>query len=248
MTTATQIIPGALRETNNPLLLKAEIGRPLKRGFTLPPKNFTYGKTSQGKVFGAADTFSWHSKLKPLTLKDKGLIKRDFISTNKAATQTGLVTAQEHFQYRATHDFVQKSKSCKDRSILKSKQSPSVRVYGVPTKPSTPVFDLLEHKYQDGWLEDTRQAELLRRKKEKERHNNAFKGYSETRASTLRRYSPPVDPPPLWQMKRFQNKALPALETFRSADARTRAFRHHSSDCTARTGVFGHGTYEGAKS
>lgn len=247
MATATQIIPGALRETNNPLLLKAEIGKPLKRGFTLPSDKFIYGKTSQGKNFGAADTFSWRTKLKPLSYKERKPPTRDFISMNKAATQSGLVTAQEHFQYRATHDAAEFEPPLSNSSIPTRYTLPAT-VYGVSTKPSTPVFDLLEHKYQDTWLEETRQSELLQRKKENERNKSENKGYSETRASRLRRYSPPVDSGPLWQMSKFQRNALPALETFRSENARGRAFRHHSSDCTARTGVFGHGTYEGAKS
>ena len=38
------------------------------------------------------------------------------------------------------------------------------------------------------------------------------------------------------------------LETFRTDKAKQRAFTHHASDCTSRTGVFGHGVYEAAKS
>ena len=38
------------------------------------------------------------------------------------------------------------------------------------------------------------------------------------------------------------------LETFRSQKARQMAFSHHASDCTSRTGVFGHGIYEEAQS
>ena len=244
---ATQIIPGALRETNNPLLLKAEIGKPLKRGFMLPPDQFTYGKTSQGEIFGAGDTISWHAKLKPLNLKEKKP-SRDFISMNKAATRAGLVTAQEHFQYRATNE----ADPFKSNRIVKCKSGkdvPNDVVYGVPTKPSTPVFDLLEHKYQDQWLEEMQTCDKSKKNhKEKQKNQVPQKSYGETRASRLRRYSPPVDPPPLWQMSRFQKNALPALQTFRNEDVRRKAFIHHSSDCTARTGVFGQGNYESAKS
>ena len=73
-------------------------------------------------------------------------------------------------------------------------------------RPSTPVFDLLEHKYQDKWIQEKRKSELCRRYKENERNKsaNSSKGYCETRASRMRRYSPPVDPTPLWQMSKFQ--------------------------------------------
>lgn len=33
-------------------------------------------------------------------------------------------------------------------------------------RPSTPIFDLLEHKYQDKWLQQRRQQELANRKEE----------------------------------------------------------------------------------
>jgi len=243
---ATQVIPGALRETNNPLLLKAEIGKPLKRGFNLPSDHFTYGKNSQGKNFGTAETFSWKTKLAPLNQKDQ-LKRRDFISMNKSATQSGLITAQEHFQYRATHDASYNKHKTDERNRRSKHVSPTV-VYGVPTKPSTPVFDLLEHKYQDQWLEQNRLSAQVTERRKNTEASKLHKCYSETRASRLRRHSPPVDPTPLWQMSKFQKNALPALQTFRSDDARQKAYRHHSSDCTSRTGVFGHGNYEGAKS
>ena len=38
------------------------------------------------------------------------------------------------------------------------------------------------------------------------------------------------------------------LETFRSERERSGAFDHHASDSVARTGLFGHGIYQAAKS
>ena len=242
----TQIIPGVMRETNNYLLLKAEIGKPLKRGILLPPDPFTYGRNSHGKVLGASDTFNWCANLKPLNHKEKKGV-RDFISLNKAATNAGLVTAQEHFQYRATHQLppLKNKREIKCNSV---NDAPTNVVYGVPTKPSTPLFDLLEYKYQEKWQEEMRLYDLARRQIRKERNPVPQRSYRETRASRLRRYSPPVDPPPLWQMSRFQKNSLPALQTFRSENARKKAFLHHSTDCTSRTGVFGHGNYQSAES
>merc|ERR1712080_316066 len=136
-------------------------------------------------------------------LKEKKL-DRDFISMNKAATRAGLVTAKEHFQYRATHEVapLKKEREVKCKS---GKELPNINtVYGVPTKPSTPVFDLLEHKYQDKWLEEIKMCEDSKVHKKSENSLGRHKSYGETRASRLRRYSPPVDPPPLWQMSKFQ--------------------------------------------
>lgn len=59
--------------------------------------------------------------------------QRDFISINKAATQAGLVTAQEHAQYRATHD-VKRKPSAKEQSMKLPKRLPPTMVFGVPTQ------------------------------------------------------------------------------------------------------------------
>jgi len=86
------------------------------------------------KLFLSA--FAWHAKLKPLKVKEKAA-KRDFISLNKFATQAGLVTAQEHFQYRATHADRQKSReSLSESENRRGTKLPALSdmVYGVSTK------------------------------------------------------------------------------------------------------------------
>ncbi|XP_065068726.1 cilia- and flagella-associated protein 77-like [Rhopilema esculentum] len=241
---------GIQRESlnNNPLLIRSELGRPLRRCFTLPPEDFVYGKRSFGNETGAADALSsWKPSNQKFPNRNASARTRDFISLNKAATQAGLVTAQEHSQYRATHD-VKRKPSAKEQNMKLPKRLPPTMVFGVPTqRTATPVFDLLEHRYQSKWLNERKQAELNSRKNnETQTRSGSGKGYYETRASMMRRHSPPVDPPPLWQMRRF--KKIPGqLETFRSDGARGKAFSHHATDCTSRTGVFGHGIYEGAK-
>ena len=246
----TQIIPGVMRETNNCLLLKAEIGKPLKRGIILPPNPFTYGRNSEGKRMGASDTFKWQSNINEKNNKEKKNT-RDFILLNKAATNAGLVTAQEHFQFRATHQLppIKDKREVKFASETESAPPPGEDVvYGVPTKPSTPVFDLLACKYQERWQEEMRLYDMAKRQMRKGQNPIPKCSYHETRASKLRKHSPPVDSPMLWQMPRFRKKSMPALQTFRTEDARRKAFAHHSSDCTSRAGVFGHGNYKSAES
>ncbi|EDO43313.1 predicted protein [Nematostella vectensis] len=230
---------------NNPLLQKTELGRPLRRCFTLPPDGFTYGKPNGNKDSGAADALVWRSA-PPQQFSHKEKKKpRDFQSLNKSAVQVGLTTAQEHFQYRATHD-VRRKDSGNERTTQKIKRLPPTMVFGVPTKPSTPVYDLLGHKYQDRWLEERRKAEDGMRARQKQKRH-VDKNIYETRASLLRKYQPPVDPPPLWHMAKF-NKIPPVTVTFRSEKAKSAAFDHHATDSTSRKGVFGHGIYEPAKS
>ncbi len=44
---------------------------------------------------------------------------------------------------------------------------PPETVFGQPTRPCTPVFDLIEHKYQQKWLADRREQEILSRARSK---------------------------------------------------------------------------------
>ncbi|XP_071947406.1 cilia- and flagella-associated protein 77-like isoform X2 [Antedon mediterranea] len=226
----------------------SELGKSLKRGFTLPSEEFTFGRANQSKDGGAAEAITgWTplASIPPGKGRKEKKQERDFIALNKACVGVGLITAQEHFQYRATHD-VRRQASEEEKNKTKIKRIPATVTFGVPTRPSTPVFDLIEHKYQDRWLQERRKTELAKRERVEEKET-AQKGIYETRASSLRKYCPPVDAPPLWHMSRFR-EVLPHLETFRSIKTKDRSFKHHAYDCTARTGVFGHGIYESAKS
>lgn len=236
---------GSQRESlsSNPLLVKAEVGKPRRRCFTLPASSFTYGMPSVCLDGGASEALSsWNTYQNASASAPKKLAERDFIALNKAAVQSGLTTAQEQQQYRATHDIRLRDDSERTSSQSKSKLQQEM-AFGISTRPSTPLFDLLEHRYQERWLQERREAE--RRQREKIIKKKLQGKVYETRASLMRRYSEPVEPPPLWKMKRWEQ--IPAnLETFRTDKARTEAFHHHASDATSRTGVFGHGVYQAA--
>ncbi|KAK3753818.1 hypothetical protein QZH41_018470, partial [Actinostola sp. cb2023] len=187
----------------------------------------------------------WRSAPQQTTQNKEKKAPRDFQTLNKSAVQIGLTTAQEHFQYRATHD-VRKIDSGNERITQKTKRLPPTTVFGYPTKPSTPVYDLLGHKYQDRWLEERRRAEeAMRTKQIQKRHVD--KNIYETRASLLRKSQPSVEPPPLWHIPKF-NKIPSVVDSFRTDPAKTGAFKHHATDSTSRKGAFGHGIYEPAKS
>ena len=44
-----------------------------------------------------------------------------------------------------------------------TRRIPPDMTFGISTRPSTPVFELLEHKYQDKWLAARRESELAQR-------------------------------------------------------------------------------------
>ena len=69
------------------------------------------------------------------------------------------------------------------------------------SRPSTPIYSLLENQYGEKWIAEQREAERVTRE-EAESKRLRGKVY-ETRATLLRRYSEPVEPPPYWKMKRW---------------------------------------------
>lgn len=229
----------------NPLLMKSQLGKPLKRCFSLPNDQFVYGRPNLPLDGGAAEAMTTREPI-PMHRRKEKTRERDFIALNKGAVATGLVTAKEHFQYRATHD-VRRRVSEEDKMKILTRRIPPDMTFGISTRPSTPVFDLLEHKYQERWLAARREAEIAKRARSVQQKKLDGRIY-ETRASLLRKYQPQVESPPLWQMPKFQTRISAHLETFRSPEKRESAFKHHQTDATSRTGVFGHGIYEAARS
>lgn len=254
---------GVNRESmlQNELLLRTELGKPRRRGVMMP-SDYTFGRPNDKRDGGSSEALHGWPTLSTTTLPFKRKEKtpqRDFMALNRAAVSAGLVSATDQFEFRATHDVRRKAQS-EDKSRSRTRRIPPSMVFGVSTRPSTPIFDLLEHKYQDKWLQQRRQLEMAKRQEENKMgrttHSagvlNSIQRRSpgnvyETRATLLRTYQNPVDPAPLWQMPKFTKEAKPSLQTFRSAKARKSAYENFDSDKISRGGNLGHGVYEAAK-
>uniref|UniRef100_UPI00398F486B cilia- and flagella-associated protein 77 n=1 Tax=Pristiophorus japonicus TaxID=55135 RepID=UPI00398F486B len=219
----------------NPLLIKSELGKGKRSGNTLPGLNYVYGSynvINDGGVPAAIG--SWRT-IQPKAQAKLQKLKRNFAALNKAALKAGLVTPQEIYQFRATHDIGTKgSKTEKKEGLL-----PEI-TYGMPRRPSTPMFDLLEHKFQQQWIEDQRTKEHTKRKK-KAHQVTLIKNY-QTRASVLSKAVPCVDPPPIVHPLCYQ-KIGPHLDTFRTVEARRAAFNANWLESAARSGPHGQGVY-----
>jgi len=252
---------GMNRETmlQNELLLRTELGKPKRRGVIIPA-GYTYGRPNEMRDGGSTEALQgWptlNSTNLPFKRKEKGA-QRDFMSLNKAAVSAGLVRANDQFEFRATHDVRRKAQS-EEGQRNRTRRIPPSMVFGISTRPSTPIFDLLEHKYQDKWLQQRRQLEVAKRQEENKMGRMSHSAgcldqkrspgqVYETRASLLRTYQNPVDADPLWQMPKFTKEARPSLQTFRSANARKDAYSHFESDKISRKGNLGHGVFESAK-
>ncbi|TFK02730.1 starch-binding domain-containing protein 1 [Platysternon megacephalum] len=94
------------------------------------------------------------------------------------------------------------------------------------TRPSTPFFDLLQHRYKEVWMEQQRAVAMAQQVGKKKLQKR--KVY-ETRTTLLRKQQPPVKLDSLWHMPHFQ-KVGPHLSTFPDRDAHKKAFSVYHSE------------------
>ncbi|XP_067825884.1 cilia- and flagella-associated protein 77 [Heptranchias perlo] len=219
----------------NPLLIRSELGKGKRSGNTLPGPNHVYGSYSIVRDGGVPEAIGrWHT-IQRKEQEKLHKVKRNFVALNRAALKAGLVTPQEIYQFRATHNIgIPGKKTVKKDGLL-----PDITC-GIFRRPSTPMFDLLEHKYQQRWIEEQRVADEILRKRKAHRATT-IKNY-QTRASMLCKAVPPVEPAPIMHPLRYQ-KIGPHLDTFRSSKARRAAFNANWLDSAARRGPFGQGVY-----
>ncbi|XP_059155494.1 cilia- and flagella-associated protein 77-like isoform X2 [Physella acuta] len=245
----------------NELHLRNKVGQVKSRGYHLPVKGFTYGLPNDRRQNTAADATwnisdnsmnsdaalrGWSGTYLPKggATRTKAASERDFMGLNRAAASDGLVKAEEYADYRATHDIRRLPFDKKEMAgKMRSRRLPPTMVFGIQSRPSTPIFDLIEHKYQDRWLKE-RHSHLSANRSAESKGPRSHGIVYETRASLLRHYQNPVDPPPLWQLPRFTKSAKPKIESFRTETQKSSAFLHMETDRIARQGDFGTGVYE----
>jgi len=76
---------------------------------------------------------SWNAHYPTRSAGRKKVAERDFITLNKSAVQSGLTTAQEQTQFRATHDIRRRDDSDRKSSQSNSK-FPADMVFGISTR------------------------------------------------------------------------------------------------------------------
>ncbi|KAL8562996.1 hypothetical protein ACOMHN_004688 [Nucella lapillus] len=244
----TYTAPGDLGSHRDPmlcneLLLRDKPGQPKSRGFYLPGKGFTFGQPNEKREYTAADALrGWTGCFKVSPIKAKAELGRDFIALNRAAVSAGLASPREYYDYRTIHDI--RLKPPPDR-LTHTTKFPANMVFGKPPRPSTPIFDLLEHRYQDKWI--GQRFHVMKAKREKHAKKKTQMMHYDTRASLLRTYQNPVDPAPLWQLPRFANNAKPHLQTFRTYKDKEGSWENHELDHVCRQGTKGQGVYEPSK-
>lgn len=93
-----------------------------------------------------------------------------------------------------------------------------IRYYLSLYRPSTPIYELLEHKYQDKWIAE-RSGHLERGRKQQYQTNAEFKkgNFAVNRTMVLRMHQDAVEPQALWTMPKFSKNVStihPTLNMF----------------------------------
>ncbi|XP_004849112.1 cilia- and flagella-associated protein 77 isoform X2 [Heterocephalus glaber] len=230
---------GLVRDSmlQNPLIVKAELGKPRERSCSLPGVNFNYGLYIRGLDGGVPEAIGhWNVYKQQPTCPQK--LTRNYIAMNCGAVKAGLVTARENVLYRRFNDI-----RISDQDERRQKEPPTVppnMTFGIRARPSTPFFDLLQHRYQQLWVQEQKTAQKAIKLEKKQKV--VLGKVCETRSSLLRKYKPPVKLDTLWHMPRFQ-KVGPHLDTFPTEADRQRAFRAHQEERAVRQGTLRMGSY-----
>uniref|UniRef100_A0A146NXM3 Cilia and flagella associated protein 77 n=1 Tax=Fundulus heteroclitus TaxID=8078 RepID=A0A146NXM3_FUNHE len=137
----------------DPLLIKAPLGKVQSRGLTVPGPDFTFGTSSSFRDGGVAEALSsW--RVQPR--REESAWCLDFVSLNRDAVRSGLVTSKELSQYRAQRGWVKAQKpAAKQHEGRASRQPPVVPdiTFGVRNRPSSPLADILSHQYGQRWID-----------------------------------------------------------------------------------------------
>jgi len=232
---------GEQRDTmlQSELQILSELGKPHRRGHKLPPESFTYGISMPRRDRGVAEAMS-HMVEKERAANPDFEFVRDYSALNKAALEAGMISAKDQSRFRSVHD-IKKKVFIRDVKSKKPIKFSDDMVFGTPCRPSTPIAEVLEHRFLQRWVE-TMQAKEASAKKERADAANAFKGSYHTKSSLLRQAKIPVDPKPLWKLSKFADGEN-QVDSFRTEAQRRKAFSANSFDSLARQGTFHTGIY-----
>ncbi|NXX41038.1 CFA77 protein, partial [Tricholaema leucomelas] len=131
-----------------------ELGKPQRNCYTLPGLDFSYGLYLQRTDGGVPEAIGSWDSIKPRSALARSM-PRDFITMNRGALRAGYTTARQFNLYYKAKDIC-----CKAEEYNHLQRSPpklpADLTYGITPRPSTPMFDLLQHKYKELWMEQQR--------------------------------------------------------------------------------------------
>ena len=165
----------------NPLLVKIQTGKGRASTYSLPPEGFTYGRRDNFEEEGVREVVNSWQKHTPAPESVPG---RDFVKLNRSAVVKGAVSSKDIAAFRSTHDARLKSGATITKGA--APQLDQFFTYGRPSKPSTPIHDVLTNSFQrNAILEARRRAAAVEARRLRNEGSKAgkFGNSQHTRAS-----------------------------------------------------------------
>ncbi|NXS78132.1 CFA77 protein, partial [Erpornis zantholeuca] len=176
-----------------------ELGKPSRTCYSLPGPDFTYGMYFHKRDGGVAEAIGhWDSvKAKPHVR----VMPRDFVTMGRMAVGEGCVSAREFALYYKFKDL-----RCKDEGILRyGCKPPPGMTFGRPSRPSTPFFDIMQHRYKELWMESQRARTVVQHVVKKKKISDV-RG---NRTTFLRTHPLPAKEESFWHPQRFEKVWTP---------------------------------------
>eukprot|EP00695_Tsukubamonas_globosa_P000368 TRINITY_DN1266_c0_g1_i1.p1 TRINITY_DN1266_c0_g1~~TRINITY_DN1266_c0_g1_i1.p1 ORF type:complete len:235 (-),score=54.70 TRINITY_DN1266_c0_g1_i1:52-684(-) len=190
--------------SNNPVLVEPEVGKTKRSVYDLPSTDFTFGKKLQRDPEGAGEVILTWKEHEP---NPDAVPGRDFVALNRHSAMEKISTAKGITEYRKTHDA--RLPTGHDARNGKSTVLPSDRnidhSYGIRTRPSTPVGDLIQSRYQMDWYNQQMEKEEAERAAIEASKSRDFHTRSTVLLQRSRSVSPSKSKAESFRMKQFEN-------------------------------------------
>ncbi|NXI71263.1 CFA77 protein, partial [Anseranas semipalmata] len=180
---------------------QAELGKPQRNCYTLPGFDFSYGLYIERTDGGVPEAIGHWNTIKPRTDVTRNM-PRDFITMNRGALKAGNTTAREYNLYYKAKDIRRKDDEY-SRFRRSPPKVPADMTYGIPARPSTPLFDLLQHRYKELWMEQQRALTAALRV-EKKKVIILQQYLRETRTTFLRKHPVPAKEESFWHLPHLE--------------------------------------------
>lgn len=196
---------------SNCLLIRPELAKVKRTTYDLPTGPHTFGKPLSRDPENARDvTSKWKEHIRN---PDK-VPGKDFTALNRSAVIEGLVSAKDQHEYRLANgtnpEFRLKHglSAMTDKDARLPSDSDNNFAYGKPTRPSTPIENVMNNQYQRSFIADQQDSYAnTSGSKNKMKIKTAVKENktSVARANAIREQLNYEEPAKTWKMKKFEN-------------------------------------------
>ncbi|NXU52165.1 CFA77 protein, partial [Turnix velox] len=173
-----------------------ELGKPRRNCYPLPGFDFAYGLYIERTDGGVPEAIGHWNTVKPRVTSAQKM-PRDFITMTRGALKDGCTTAREFNWYYKTKDIRRKQLAYTFNTS--PPKVPADFTYGIKSRHCDPISDVLQHKYQQVWLEQQRALTAAKRAEKKKKEK-----VRETRTTVLRKQPLPAEEESFWHLPCFE--------------------------------------------